>query len=102
MITSEMVEKAKSQADEAVNALAEIKKQYAIQECPLSVGEKTEIKGWAHKGKMMLITYIGPAKHGFQGSWIVSGKVIKKCGGIGEQDAEFCEVHYNGDIKEWE
>lgn len=96
MITVEMVENAKTQAEAATKALAEIKKQYAIQQCPLSIGQTTEIKGWSHKGKMMLITYIGPSKYDFLGSWRVSGKVIKKDGTAGEQDAEFCESHYIG------
>lgn len=94
MITKEMVKEKEAESIAAAKALSGIRKQYAIQECPFRIGDKTEIKGWSHKGKIMVITNIGPAKYDCLGSWRVSGKVIKKNGEPGEQDAEFCEYHY--------
>ena len=95
MITEEMIKELKdnlSVAERAASAAnQELNKaldEMARQNCPHAVGDVIDCQGWSHKGKKMVVDYIGKPKWSRE-KWRVTGRVFKKDGSIGQLICEF-------------
>jgi hypothetical protein len=99
MITEEMISElekelnaAKKAASEAQQRLNNALNEMAQQYCPHKVGDVIDCGGWSHKGKKMIVDYIGKPKYWSRFSrekWRVTGRVFKKDGTIGQLICEF-------------
>lgn len=94
-ITREELNKAQQHKEDSASAYLKMKKEFAIQECPLSIGDVTPCVGWSHKGKKMRITSIKPPKYSFDGDWRACGVVLKKDGEDSKMNSDFSHRDYN-------
>ncbi len=100
LVTQEQIDTLAAKIKVASEELSALKSAFAKQECPFGVGDTVEIVGNTHKGKRMVVKYVGPAKYTFQGSWRVTGNILKKNGDVGEQVGEFSEWDYKPTMKD--
>ena len=98
VITEEMIKELRAKRDEAERHLDEAKSrllqarhEMARQLCPHKVGDIVDCGGWSHKGKKMLVDFIGAPKCDWDcgEKWRVSGFVLKKDGTVGGIHYEF-------------
>lgn len=94
-IKKEQVIEAEEKATGAMKSAYEIAQAFAVQECPLSVGDIVECVGSSHKGKMMIINAICKPKYKYDGDWAVWGYVMKKDGTSGSLVCSFTHSDYN-------
>ena len=75
----------------------EAKEDYLKEVCPLKVGEKTAVKGCAHRGKMMEVTSLH-MKQDWDDEyyWKARGTIIKKNGELGQYAGEVDQRSYKG------
>lgn len=114
MNTSDIIKKIKILEGDTENAHANIRalRKLAMSDCPLNIGDRVKVNGYSHKGKQLEITSIwfteksksfGPywsAGISADGpGWVARGRVIKKDGKPGAQEAYHFEplaVNING------
>lgn len=94
MITREQIKELENQEIKAKKARQDAVREFALQECPLKVGQIVDCVGWTHKGKKMKIDSIVPPQCTFDGDWRVRGHVIKKSGEVGSLTAGFSQTDY--------
>lgn len=94
MITKEQVNQARQDAIDSREKFDKIQREFAIQECPFSVGDVIDCLGYSHKGKKMVVTGIGSARHSFAGDWRVIGDVLRKDGTPGKLYTDFSHTQY--------
>jgi len=93
-ITYAEIVAAENAAKEASSHLADLRRSYAAQECPMVVGDTAEIPWRAHKGKKMLVESISPGKYSWEGAWRVCGRVFKADGELGERRGEITQEQW--------
>lgn len=94
-ISQHQIDDAAEKAKAALDSLAKIRKAFAEQECPHKVGDTVDICGYSFKGKQMQVVAVCPNEWDYYGKWKVIGRVIKKDGTLGEQNAEYTERQYH-------
>ena len=68
---------------------------YLEEICPIQIGQKVEVEGWAHQGKMMIVDRRRIVSgFGSKYKWEVSGKVVNKNGSISKTNrGEIAQRH---------
>lgn len=95
MITKEDIEKLEKEKKRISDELSQARKKFAIQQCPLGVGDIVDACGYSYRGKKMQITAIRPVKFAFEGDWSVLGMVLKADGKPGQRQCSFSESQYS-------
>ena len=72
--------------------------EYALEICPLKIGDKVKICGWAHEGKTGVVTQI-KGIDSFRGHWRAYGIVLKKDGSKSLNGFDFWQEDYEKDQK---
>jgi hypothetical protein len=85
-----LVRQAENELRRHKDTLSKLMDKLAQQLCPHKVGDIVEVAGYTHKGKKMLVKYIGAPKYTYHSQcWRVTGNIINKDGSVGLLTAEF-------------
>lgn len=95
-ITREDVLLAEKNAAEANRIMSEARRKFALQECPIRVGDIVECAGYSHKGKKMQVDSVLPPKYSFDGDWRVCGTILNKDEKPGKTKTSFSHKNWNG------
>jgi len=96
-ITKDHLRKARDKMRKATVAFNELAREYAKQECPLKVGDKTTILRKAHQGKTMEVRKITVDTDYTDRipTWRVSGPVLKKDGSPSEHTGSLSQMQWD-------
>ena len=93
MITKDMIERAKQDAAAKKREAEALEIDFAIQQCPLKVGQVIPCRGYTRYGKDMLVERILPGDY-WEGDWRVKGRVYKADGSLGVAIGETTQRQY--------
>ena len=89
-ITREEINNLEQIAKDAQKELRAARRAFAVQECPLKVGQEVISIGHAHTGAKMVILRISyTASPHFDGDWMVFGNILKKDGTPSRRHSSF-------------